>query len=148
MNVKHLLTLEVGANLTISTEVFTLVGRLRVRLGDGTEATWLFAEEELLLSIQPDSEELFLFSIVEQQLERDDNIVIEQGKEYEFSYEDRGAIETSEGEGPYDEGDDVEFSDFESDDGSLVRIITNSYNGEETSYVGHIVTEEDVIEND
>lgn len=148
MNVKHLLTLEIGANLTISTEVFTLAGRLRVRLEGGTETTWLFAEEDLLLSIQPDSEELFLFSIVEQQLERDDNIVIEQGKEYEFSYEDRGAVETAEGESPYDEGDDIALSDFESDEGSVVRIITNSYNGEETSYVGRIVTEEDIIEND
>lgn len=145
MHVPDLLELEIDSHLTISTEVFTLAGKSRVRLEDGSRYDWLFADEDLFLAINPDAEEMMLFSLLETSLEKDDEVVVENGKDYEFSYQDRGNVVRSEGDSPYDQGDDLEFSDYEADDGDVIRIITNSYNGEERSFLGRVVTEEDIL---
>jgi len=145
MTVPDILELDIDSHLTISTEVFTLAGKSSVELEDGSKYFWLFADEDLFLAINPDAEEMMLFSVLETPVEKDDEVVVEQGKDYEFSYQDQGNVIKSEGESPYDTGDDLEFSDYEADDGDVVRIITNSFNGEERSFVGHIVTEEDIL---
>ena len=145
MNVHDLLDLDIDSHLTISTEVFTLAGKSVIELEDGSRSVWLFADEDLFLALSPDAEEMMLFTLLETAVEKDDEVVVESGKDYEFSYEDRGNIKKSEGESPYDEGVDLEFADYEADDGDVVRIITNTFNGESQSFRGHIVTDEDIL---
>ena len=145
MNVHDLLNLDIDSHLTISTEVFTLAGKSVIELEDGSRYVWLFADEDLFLALSPDAEEMMLFTLLETAVEKDDEVVVESGKDYEFSYEDRGNIKKSDGESPYDEDDDLEFADYEADDGDVVRIITNTFNGESQSFRGHIVTDEDIL---
>lgn len=145
MNVEELLELEIDSHLTISTGVFTLTATSEVELEGETIHRWLFGSEDLLLAIKPEEEEMMLFTLLETTVEKDDNIVVEQGKDYEFSYQDRGHVKTAAGAGPYDENDELEFSDYEADDGDVIRLITNTFNGEERAYLGHMVTEEDIL---
>lgn len=145
MNLHDLLDLDLDTHLTVSTEVFTLAAKLFVKMEDGVKHTWMFADEELLLSVNPDAEEIMLFSAVETNVDKDDEVIVLQGKDYEFSYEDRGGVISAEGDSPYDEGADIEYSDYEAGDGDVVRMITNIYNGEEKTFVGRVITEEDIV---
>jgi hypothetical protein len=147
MTVKNILQSELGSHFTISTEVFTLVAKLEIELEGGAKRNWLVADEDLLLAVNPEAEEMKLFSIIETPIEKDDDIVIEQGKEYELGYEDRGTVVYSDGEGFYDEGDELELAEYEADDGDTIKLITNTFNGEEKVMLGKTVTEEDVLMN-
>ena len=148
MNVTELLALEPGVNLTVFTDTFSLKGNLLVNLeGDATSA-WLFSEEGSMLSINPEADEMMLFKAMESELEVDDDIVVESGKDYEFSYEDRGEVESVDGLAPYDEAEELEFTDYEAADGSRIRVITNTFNGEQKAFIGNVVTEDDVIVNE
>ncbi len=148
MLVNELLDTEVGANLTVSTETFTLNSQLPIHLEGGVQNRWFFSEEGLFLSVNPETEEMLLFTPVDTELERDDDIIVEGGKDYELSYEDRGTVQDTDGDGPYSADDELEFCDFEADDGTRIRIVTNTFNGEEDAYVGRVVIEEDIISNE
>lgn len=148
MNVKEILESELGGHFAISTEVFSLMAKLEIELEGEAKQNWLLAKEDLLLAINPDDDEMKIFSLVETPIEKDDAIIIEQGKEYELGYEDRGKVTSAEGEGLYEDGDELEFAEYEADDGDVIRIVTNTFNGEETVMIGRVVTEEDIILNE
>jgi hypothetical protein len=145
MKVQKLLTTDLGTELSVSNEPFMLQSKLTLRLEGGVDAHWLFAENGAALAINPETEEMLFLRPVEKEIEHDDEVVVESGKDYEFSYEDRGFVEALGGEGVFDEGDELEFMDYEAGDGDRVRIVTNTYNGEERVFVGNVVTEEDIV---
>jgi len=148
MTFKEIQNADLDTELTIMTELFTVHSRLEVQLEGGPTTYWLFSGSDLLLSLNPEADELFLFRRTEGEVEKDDDMVVEGGKDYEFSYEDRGAITSSEGLMVYNEGEVLEFADYESDDGSRVRLVTNTYDGEEEAFVGQVITEDDVVVNE
>lgn len=141
-----LLASELGAELSVANEPFVLQSKLTLKLEGGVNAHWLFSNSGTCLSINPETEEILILRPVEKEIEHDDEVVVESGKDYEFSYEDRGAVEELGGEGVFDEGDELEFMEYEAGDGDRVRIVTNTYNGEERAFVGNVVTEEDIVE--
>ncbi len=145
MRFTDLLSLRLSTNLSVNNEPFTLVGKLTLDLEGGEPNYYLLSEMGTILSVHPRSEEMVLFRQAESQIERDDDIVVEGGKDYEFSYEDRGVISETQGEVFFEEGDELSFIDYEADDGARIRAITNEYSGDEKFYVGSVVTEEDIL---
>ncbi len=148
MHVDKLLRADLGTRFTVFTEPFTLESKLTMKLEGGLSNYWFFDGERMFLAVDPEAEEIIIFSPVESQIEKDDDIVVEGGKDHEFSYEDHGTVDEVEGDAPFDQGDELSFTDYEADDGSRIRIITNDYNGEEKIFSGQVVTDDDIRRKD
>jgi hypothetical protein len=145
MNIKTLLSLEIGASVSIFNEPFTYVGRTDITLDGDKELVWL-NDEEHLFCIVPDDEELILFRMIEEEIEPDDEMVLYQNKEYEFSYEDAGAVTEVTGDTDTEEGDRYMFSDYTAQDGRVIRLLSNENTGEMIAYIGQVVSEDDLSE--
>jgi hypothetical protein len=140
--------LEPGADITVANSPFTLSGKVDIALEGGDIRYWLFDSEKNMLGISSEDEEIILFSHEEEELEPDAGMILFRNREYEFSYEDSGSVTKVEGELPLEEGDQTSFSDYESDSGEIVRIVTNQNSGEKTMYHGTTVVEEDILSLD
>ncbi len=145
MKISELLSTDLGSSISVTNEPFTKVGQAEIMLEDGTNMFWLFDDEDHMLSVAPKEDELVLFHHISEEMEPSEMILF-QNKEYEFSYEDAGTIKKVEGDPSVEEEDHVVFSDYESKDGEIVRIVTNENSGEVMSFVGRTVSEEDVLE--
>jgi len=147
MNIEAILHhVEPGADLTISNEPFSFKSKALITLEGGDIRHWLFSEEGLLLAISPEDEEFVFMRELEEVLEPEEEVVLYGGKEYEFSYEDKGSISEVEGDWEGEEEDTITFSDYEAEDGEVVRLITNEDNGETSAYLGKLVVEDDIVE--
>jgi len=146
MNITSLLSLEIGASVSIFNDPFTYLGRSDITLDGDKKLVWFFDDSERMLSIVPDDEELVLFRLIDEEVEPDDEMVLYQNKEYEFSYEDAGAVTGVDGDAETEEGDRYLFSDYESQDGRLIRLLSNENTGEVSAYVGQVVSEDDLSE--
>lgn len=133
-----------GAEMTVANEPFTYAGRIEVTLEGGDVRYWLY-DDGTVLGVSADDEEIVAFKTVDEDLEPQGGMIFFRGKEYEFTYQDDGSITSVDGEVPNEEGDKVAFSDFEADDGSLVRIVTNENTGEKEILAGGLVTEEEIL---
>lgn len=145
MKISDLLSLDLGESVSVANEPFTKIGQAEMKLNDGTKMFWLYDDEDHMLSVAPDEDELVLFQKIQEEIEPSDMILF-QNKEYEFSYEDGGVVKKIEGDPFVDEEDHVVFSDYESKEGEIVRLITNENSGEVSGYCGRTVSEEDLLE--
>ncbi len=145
MKISDLLAMELGESVSIANEPFTKMGQAELKLDDGTKMFWLYDDEDHMLSVAPDDEELMLFQQIQEEVEPSETILF-QSKEYEFSYEDGGIVKHIEGDPLVEEEDRNVFSDYQSKDGEIVRLITNENSGEVTGYAGRTVSEEDLSE--
>ncbi|NQV89775.1 DUF4178 domain-containing protein [Candidatus Uhrbacteria bacterium] len=146
MNVKQLFKLELGAGISIFNEPFTYVGHAQIELDGGHTMRWLYDDEGRMLSISPHEEELILFREVDDEIEPEEEMILFQGKEYEFNYEDAGNVIGVEGESATEEEDRFMFTDYQATGGGIIRLIENENTGESTAYVGVFVSDEDVTQ--
>lgn len=144
MNIKDLLSLELGASVSIFNEPFAYVGHALIELDGGQKMRWIYDDNDRMLSIMPDDDELMLFEIVDDELEPDNEVILYQGKEYEFSYEDAGKVVEVEAETATEEEDRFMFADYETSGGGIVRLISNANTGESHVYWGRMVSEDDL----
>jgi hypothetical protein len=98
-----------------------------------------------LLAISPDDEEVVSFDRVEEELEPQGEVILYRGKEYEYSYEDAGTVSEVDGDADATVEDRLTFSDYESEDGELIRAVTSENTGETQTYLGNLVVEEDIL---
>ncbi len=145
MKISDLLALELGESVSVANEPFTKMGQAELKLDDGTKMFWLYDDEDHMLSVAPEEDELMLFQQIQEEIEPSETILF-QSKEYEFSYEDGGVIKHVDGDALVEEEDHNAFSDYQSKDGEIVRIITNDNSGEVMSYSGKTVSEDDLSE--
>lgn len=145
MKISDLLALDLGESVSVSNAPFTKIGQAEIKLDDGAKMFWLYDDEDNMLSVVPDEEELIFFQKIVEEIEPSDTILY-QSKEYEFSYEDGGTDMVNQGETFVEEEDHYLFSDYQSKEGETVRLITNETTGEVVGYVGHTVSEEDIME--
>lgn len=138
--------LEPGTTLLVRNDPFEYVGKAEITLDGGDVVYWLFADDGSILSVNPQTDEMTDFWMVEEQLEREEgeDIVAYGGESYELSYKDKGSVTTVEGETTVEENEGYKFEDFENDDGELVRILENENNGDQQAYSGGILVEEDI----
>ncbi len=145
MIIKDLLRLELGESVSVFNKPFLYGGKARITLDNETKLYWYFDDEDGMFAIAPEEEELLLFTQIDEELEPDE-IVLFQNKEYEFTYEDAGVVAETDGETIIEEGDRYLFSDYQSADGEIVRLVSNENTGETIGYVGRIVSEDDLTE--
>ncbi len=135
---------EPGDELAVLNEPFSYKSKAVITLEGGDLRYWLFSDEENMLAVAPDDEEIVFFHLLDQTVEPDDSMVLVGGKEYEFSYEDSGTVTETEGDLNAEVDDKFLITDYESEDGDIVRLVTNESNGEVQAYLGKIVVEDDI----
>jgi hypothetical protein len=145
MKLDQLLSQSLGAELMVGNEPFALAGKATLELDGGDERHWLFNPEGGMLAVSPDDEELMLFRMLDEEVEPENETVVHQGKDYEFSYEDIGTTGTTEGDAQVEDDERYAFTDYESDDGEVVRLVRNENSGETMAFLGSMVGEDDVM---
>jgi hypothetical protein len=145
MKISDLLAIELGESVSVANEPFTKIGQAEITLDDGTKMFWLFDDEDHMLSVAPKEDEILYFSQITEEVEPSE-VILFQNKEYEFSYEDAGVVKEVNGDARVEEEDRNAFSDYQSKDGEILRIITNENSGEVIGYYGRTVSEEDLSE--
>ena len=146
MKISKLLSLELGENISVLNQPFHFVGKAEVTLDDGTVNVWYYNDQSGLLTISAEEEEFVSFEHIEEELEPEANIILFQGKEYEFTYENAGKITNVEGDLISEEEDRYMFSDYDSADGEKVRLVKNENTGESMIYKGNVISEDDISE--
>ena len=146
MNIKHLLKLDLGTAISIFNEPFTYVGQAKIELDGGHTMRWLYDDDGRMISVAPQDEELILFREIENEEEPEEEVLLYQGKEYEFSYEDAGNVLETEGDSVTEEEDRFMFSDYQAAGGEIIRLIENENTGESMAYLGKFVSDEDITE--
>jgi hypothetical protein len=143
MDIKDLLEIDLSKSISVFNEPFRYMGRAEITLDNGAVLYWMYDDGDVMFAVAPDEEELVLFHKIEEEIEPSD-VILYQAKEYEFSYEDAGKITEIIGNPEEDEGDRYLFSDYQSQDGDTIRIITNENTGEVYQYIGKTVSEDDL----
>lgn len=146
MTIKDLLhAIQPGAEFTVFNEPFSFMGKAEIRLDGGETRFWLYERDGGLLAVSADEEEVICFTHVEEELEPQGDTILYGGKEYEFSYEDAGTVGEDAGDVPLNADDRLTFSDYESDDGEVLRMVSSENTGETLAYLGNIVVEDDIL---
>lgn len=156
MTTEELLSdLEPGTKLSIQNEPFSYIGKANVRLKGADRLTWLYDKNGSMLSIDPETDEMMLFQVVEEEIDRaeeDDEeekreeTVFYRNQEFTSAYVDEGSVMAVHDGAPFDDGETFELHDYENDDkGLLLRVIHVEATGEDQVYLGTVVVEEDVL---
>ncbi len=144
MTIEELLALSPDASITVHNRPFVLQGVVTVVLDTDSEHVWLIADDGRLLSVTPAQEEILSFELVEEELEPEGSVITYRGREFEFNLEDAGTVRRALGDVEHAEEDRYAFRDFEDDEGSKVRLVTNETTGDVHAYHGVSVEIEDV----
>lgn len=146
MSIDDLLTsIEPDREITVVNEPFIMTGQLDITLEGGDIRHWVFDGEGSMLAIAPSEDEIIHFRSLDDELEPTDSSILYQAEEYEFTYKDSGSITKEEGDTIASENDKIEFSDYESGDGSVLRIVTNQNTGENIAFLGSTIVAEEII---
>ncbi|KKW32485.1 MAG: hypothetical protein UY77_C0022G0001 [Candidatus Uhrbacteria bacterium GW2011_GWA2_53_10] len=137
--------LKPGSQMNIHNKPFVFAGKAKITLDGGDVRYWLYEEDGGFLAVAPDAEELVLFHLLDEEIDPQGGMILHKGDEHEFSYEDAGVATGVDGGAAAEEGDRYSFSDYESDEGRVVRLITNENTGEIKAYEGTVVVEEDIL---
>ncbi|HBD04859.1 TPA: hypothetical protein DCZ32_00165 [Candidatus Uhrbacteria bacterium] len=138
MNIEKLTLAGHGQTISIQSRILRVVDNVQVELKGGEVQHWLYCDSDFLLVVVPETEEISLYTRIEEELEIDDEQVSYGGDDYEFSYEDSG-IESKEDPVP------ISFKDYESDKSERIRVLTNEDSGDVSYYEGMTLTEDDII---
>ena len=147
MTIEQFLAKEPGESASVFNEPFTHVGHAIITLKGGQEMRWLYDDgDERMISVVADEDELVLFEKIQELIEAEDDAVLYQNKEYEFTYADAGMVTEVVGESVTEVKDKYTFTDYEAQNGELIRIINNENTGENSAYLGRVVGEDDFSE--
>tara|TARA_Y100000031_G_scaffold140176_1_gene167630 strand:- start:1049 stop:1495 length:447 start_codon:yes stop_codon:yes gene_type:complete len=136
---------KVGGQLQVLNSPFVYDGKITLTLEGGDKLFWIFSEDDRMLSVNPTTEEVIAFIPLEENVEGDAEAVMHHGEEYEFSYEDKGQVELAEDGADYDEGSQVTFKDFESEDGEIIRLATSTHLEDPINFIGKATLEDDIL---
>jgi len=145
MTIAELLRLKPATSITVLNKPFSYVGTRALALDGDGELSWLFEEDGNVLAVLAKDEEIIFFEGIDEDLDPQSGMILYRGKEFEFSYEDAATVTKITGDAEGEEGDRYSFSDYEADDGNVVRLVTNENTGEVRSYYGVTIVEEDIL---
>ena len=145
MRLDELLTAPLRSEFTVSNQPFTFAGKATMELDGGEARHWLFDNNGRMLSVSPSEEEVLSFRLLDEAMEPENETVVYQGKDYEYSYEDIGSVSDAEGDTQVEPEERYAFSDYEADDGELIRLVRNENTGDTMAFIGSMVGEDDVI---
>lgn len=130
----------------MNNDPFDCVGRWSTVLDNGETLHWFVDAEDHILTVASEEEELVFFRLVETDLEPQEERIIYEGVEYEYSYDDSGYVKDGSGETLLDEDDHITFADYESSEGNILRVVTDEDTGEHFVLLGQVIAEDDVNE--
>jgi len=145
MTTEQLLALKTNTTLLVKNDPFEYKGRADVTLAGGDVIHWLFSDEGAFVSLNPDTDEMVYFRQADSELECDEEGAVYEGEAYETSYEDKGTVTKIIDETTVEESDALNFTDYENDDGDLVRAQENDSTGESQVFTGAVLVEEEVV---
>lgn len=145
MTTVELIHLPISTMLSVQNEPFRYIGKASILLEGGDTLYWLYDENGNMISIHPETEEIILFHLIEEEYEIEEDSVLFNNDNFDLSYQDKGTADESD-EGAYiNEKSIIELKDFQKGDGEIFRLLSNIADGEETGFVGAVVLEEDII---
>lgn len=145
MTIAELITISSGAEFNVLNEPFSFAGRADITLEGGDTRHWLYNADGGMLAISPNDDEILSFDLVEEEIEPQGDTILFGGKEYEYSYEDSGVVSCVEGRCEAEDDDRLTFSDYEAEDGEVIRVVASENTGETAVYFGNTVVEEDIL---
>lgn len=146
MTIAQLIRLAPDTNITVSNKPFACAGSCILSLDGDGKRSWIFEEDGGMLAVCAEDEEIISFESIDEEMEPEGGMILYRGKEFEFSYEDAGAVSKAAGDVEAEDDDRYAFSDYESDEGEIVRLVTNENTGEVKGFFGRMVVEEDIAE--
>ncbi|MFH1632215.1 MAG: hypothetical protein ABIA47_04365 [bacterium] len=142
MDIKQALAqLQEGKPIVVNDKTFVPEDIEEIKLDTGELVYWVRDGESLWLAVDPSSEEVILFNDVEADIDSSQETVFYNNADHELSSEGSGVI-SDEGE----EVDRVDFLDYESDGGEILRVISYEVTGDSIASVGRVVPEEELQE--
>src|SRR3989339_305926 len=145
MTTEELLSnLEPGNTLLARNDPFDYRGKAEITLDGGDRVYWLFGDEGAFLSVNPQTDEIMIFTPAEGEVEEEEDIVSYFNDSYELSYEDHGEMTSVEEIISGEEGNQFHFRDFEDEEGRVIRLLENESTNEENAYAGSVLLEEDL----
>lgn len=125
--------------IVVGDKTFEPRGLDAVTLETGETVYWAHEKNGAWLSIDPASDEIILFEDIDEELEPEDDTVVYGGEDYEFSYEGTANITS-------DDGEDLamNFREYESPDGDIIRITEEATTGDIRVSLGTKLTEDEL----
>ena len=145
MTIDQIITAAIGSEYTVHNEPFAYAGRADLTLDGGDMRHWLYTADGDLLAVAPEDEEIILFKLLEEEIEPQGDTVVYGGKEYEFNYEDSGVVSLVDGDAAEESEDRLTFSEYQSEDGERIRLVTSENRSETSVYLGTTAVEEDIL---
>jgi hypothetical protein len=150
MTIHELFTkIQVQKTLMVAEQEFKIFSLERTHLTTGDVCVWLWSPDGEWLIADQSADEFILFSPTEEELEvGEDGFVAYRGENFEELNVDRGIVdqvEDGEDETPKIEaGDAFEVTQFESEEGNLIRRLERTESGEAQWFYGGRLTEDEV----
>jgi len=111
------------------------------KLKTGESLYWARNESGRWLSVDEASEEVILFEEVEEEVDTQDETVVFQNRDFEFSYEGEGTLVDEDGT----ELEQIRYKDYEAD-GEILRVVEAEVTGEQVVSLGQVVAETEIGE--
>lgn len=145
MTTEQLFSLKPNTTLLVKNDPFDYKGQAEITLEGKEIIYWFFGDEGNFISLNPSTEEIVFFQPTESELESDEEGAVFGGEPYELSYEDKGTVTKISEETAIDENDVINFTDYENDEGELVRVLENESTGESQIFTGRVLVEEEIL---
>jgi len=111
------------------------------KLDTGDSVYWVRNDSGRWLSVDEASDEMILFEEVEEDVNTDDETIVFQNRDFEFSYEGEGTLIDEDGT----ELETMQFKDYEGD-GEILRIVEAEVTGDQVVSLGRVVAEAEISE--
>jgi len=144
MTTDQLLALKTNTTLLVKNDPFEYKGRAEITLEGSEIIYWFFSDEGAFISLNPKTEETIYFRQAESEFETDEEGAVYEGEPYELSTEDKGTVTAVFDDTAVEEGDVFTFTDYENDEGRIVRAQENESTGESQVFTGLVLVEEEV----
>ncbi|MFA6522533.1 MAG: hypothetical protein WCT24_03020 [Patescibacteria group bacterium] len=131
--------LQLGNSIAVNDKTFEPTETSEVHLETGETIYWVRDGGELWLAIDPESDEVILFSDIEDDLNSGSDVVLYGGEEYEFSYEAQGHLTGEDGD-----REQVTIREFVNAEGNAIRAIEYAMTGEIVMAFGRKVHEDEL----
>jgi hypothetical protein len=123
--------------VVIAGKTFEPVTIDQVILESGESVYWAHGNDGPWISIDPESEELIVWSDVEEEVGNSKDTVLYAGDEYEFSYESSARVRDEDGEEEL-----VSWREYEAPSGTLLRVMSFEVTGDHVVSIGEKIAEE------
>lgn len=144
MNTDQFFSLKPNTTLLVQNDPFDYKGRSEITLEGSEIVHWFFSDAGAFISLNPKTDEMIYFRPAESDFAADEEGAVYEGEPYELSAEDKGTVTAVFDDTAVEEDDIFNFTDYENNDGRLVRAQENESTGESQVFVGTVLVEEEV----